>query len=580
MRPHDGSFAKYTLAMLIVGVVLGCGPSPSTPQTGSQTNWLQACRSDDQCGGDFECVCGVCTRLCEGEGSCIGLPGGTCVAAEDVSAIALCGAETPPSPGMCLARCEPEGCPMGSSCIDGMCAVAAAPPSIVSTPEPTPPAEPTVPLEPSAVVTIDTALSFQTLVGFGGAVAYVEGAIANSAQREAVYDAMFGDSGFDMVRFRNRFANPGDDDLTFTGEIVSAATARLGHAPLVLLTSWSPPAALKANASSNCGGNLDTCTLSRLADGSFDYAGFAGYWRSSLDAYAAVGVQPQYIGIQNNPNWVPPATGPLQACHFLPTEGSSTVTMNGVDVEIPYPGFDEAVTAVAGALQGLASVPKIVGPETTGVEGVADYASVLDLSAVGALGHHLYGTDPGAIDPQVLSSLSELGRQYQLPIFQTEMQAGGLETAVLVHHALVTGGASVYLQNDLVGVPLTIADPGDLIILSDAGVTLQLPYYALRHFAHDTDPGWVRVSATTTVEPLLTSAWLSPTGDALTVVIVNPGLEEREVGLEFPVELGTTSNVTRTIFGGSERAADLGQLPADSTLLVPAEAIVTIALHR
>ena len=41
------------------------------------------------------------------------------------------------------------------------------------------------------------------------------------------------------------------------------------------------------------------------------------------------------------------------------------------------------------------------------------------------------------------------------PLFQTEVQADGLGTALLLHHTLVTAGAAAYLHIALVGPPVT-----------------------------------------------------------------------------------------------------------------------------
>ena len=419
--------------------------------------------------------------------------------------------------------------------------------------------------DPTVHVAVDSSERYQTLIGFGATVGFVQGEIVQYDNKAELYEAMFAEAGTDILRVRNSYGYVDQEDLDSTSEILSAASDSLGRSPTVMLTSWSPPGSLKANGAPLCEGNFDTCTLTTLSDGSFDYAGFGSYWRASLDAYASFGVDVDYIGIQNNPDWLPPESAPNEACRFLPTEGTATVSIDETDVEVRYPGFDQALAAVVAELEGLDSPPMIAAPEASGVLAVADYISELDITNVDAISHHMYQTDPTAVDVGSLEALGELGRQNERPLLQTEMQADGLGTAVLVYYSLAVEGASAYVQNDFVSSASRLTDnPTALIAMNAEDIALQAPYYALRHYALHTDPGWVRVGATSDEADLLASAWLSPEEDALTLVLVNTGLRELALELD-PGEGGvTTSEVTRTVFEGVERAAQLGPLPVDS----------------
>ena len=544
---------------LLTGLLLAsCGTSGS-PQTGGLTNWLRACRVDADC-GDLRCLCGTCTRSCGASASCEELEHATCVPNDDVGTIALCGGQQSSAPGLCLTSCEPGECGPGTSCLAGVCA-------------PVP--------EPTALVTIDTTTLHQTLVGFGACLTYREDDIIAFPRSAELYDAMFADSGLDMVRLRNRYRGDNPEDLPATTTILEAAADRLGHPPLSMLIEPSPPASLKANGSEQCAGNLETCTLVQRA-GAFDYEGLAAHWRASLDAYATAGLTPDYLGIQNNPNWVPPESDPAEACRFLPTEGTTTELVDGASVELTYPGYAQALDAVVAALDGLASPPKIVAPEVTNYDLLAEYAAALDLSAVDALDHHLYGTDPSAIDVAALDELQQFAARADLPLFQTEMWSDGFDTAVLMHHALATEGASLYLQNDFIGVPASLGEENRALISLDTdSFALELPYHAMRHFALHTDPGWVRVDASSDAENLLVSAWLSPDEDALTAVLVNSGLDSVQVQLDLVAsDLLENAEVSRTTFEGVERSAQLGRLSAERILQIPGRAIATVSSSR
>ncbi|HMI90374.1 MAG TPA: hypothetical protein VK509_03375 [Polyangiales bacterium] len=546
----------FTVSIAIVAACAACSPSDG-PETGSQTNWLIACESSRECGA-LECICGACTAPCQSDSACAELPGGVCVAASDRRSLALCAGQAPRS--LCLPNCEPA-CGEGTSCVAGVCAPIAG---------------------PSVRVSIDPGVLHQTLTGFGASLAFADDAIVAHPDKAALYDLLFAQSGLDVLRLRNRYEEASRSALLPAREIVAEAAHRLGRQPLLFMTSGSPPPALKANGSRMCGGDPESCTLVSLPGGGFDYARFADYWRASLDAYLNAGIAPDYVSIQNNPNWVPPADSPNHACRFLPMEGTTTVTVAGTAIEVAYPGYREALAAVRAAISDLPVMPKLGAPEVSGLGAVSEYVSPLDAAAFDALALHLYGVNKKAVDVAPLGVVRDLAQRLDRPVFQTEMQAGGLETAVLIHHALTAGGASAYLQNDLVSLTPEMA-PVALALLTRDGFEAQGPYYALSQYAKHTDPGWVRVDATSDSSELLGSAWLAPDESALTIVLINPGAQDLEAELVLPAALRarfTRTEVTRTVFDGFERAAVLGELPAHGRVRLPSRSILTAALAR
>ena len=553
MKPGPSVLRGGWLLAAGVGLAISCGPEGG-PRTDSQTNWYRVCGSNADCGG-LACLCGICTRSCENDAGCDGLGEASCV--QDSIAVAVCGGRTPPSAGLCLSTCDDSDCPLGQSCVAGACRPISDQP---------------------ATVVVDPSERHQTLIGLGATLTFVENQVVNHPRRAELYEAMFADLGIDVLRLRNRFGYVGDDDLTTAGSIVEAATESLGETPTLMLTSWSPPAALKASGEQECRGDVVTCTLARDQSGEFDYVGLGVHWRASLEAYAAVGVVPDYIGIQNNPDFIPEAAVPGEGCRFLPAEGTTMQLVNGVGVDVEYPGLSEALDAVVAELEGLESPPSIAAPETAGILSVGDYMSVLDASQLGAVAHHLYDVDPSRVNRSGLALLGDLGADLQLPLFQTEMQADGPGTSVLLHHVLVDEGAEVSLQGVLAG-PASLANvvPGMLIAMTPADYILKEPYHALRHFSRYTGPGWVRVGATVDVEGLLVSAWIAPGEEALTVVIVNPGLTDLDVRVDLGEFASRATSVIRTVFDGLERSAELGPLSGDGTLRVPGRAVVTVA---
>jgi hypothetical protein len=169
----------------------------------------------------------------------------------------------------------------------------------------------------------------------------------------------------------------------------------------------------------------------------------------------------------------------------------------------------------------------------------------------------------------------------ELPVFQSEMQADGMDTALLIHRAITEANAAMYLQNDFIVSESSLeGNPHGLIQLTADGFETQGPYHAIAHYALRTDPGWGRVQADTNTADLRVSAWQDPTGDALTIVLVNPGAAAVPVDLyldELRRRL-TSSEVTLTVFSENEELSAQGELSASNTLNVPADALVTVAL--
>lgn len=548
----------FTALALLSWVALGLACAPNGgPTVGSQTNWLIACDTSKQC-GDLACTCGVCAKPCADTSACDDLPGASCVANTDPGAIAVCGGQKAPT-DMCLPRCDDAACPEGTSCLAGICA-----------PSPSPTLE----------VSIDPEIQFQTLIGFGAGVGFTEGAILSHAGAAELYDLLFEQSGLDVLRLRNRYEAGNEASLMETAQLLAEVSARRGSPPVVLLNAGSPPAELKANGETTCAGNLESCTLATAPEGGFAYAAYGSFWRDTLEAYAEAGVSPDYLGIQNNPNWIPSADEPMDACQFLPVEGPVTVSVDGVDQDVSIAGYAEAISAVRSALEGLQNPPQIMVPETTGVLAVGEYVDSLDPTSFDAIGFHLYGVDPLA-DPNPLDELQSLAQAHDVPALQTEMQEAAPQTAALIQHSLKEGGASAYLQNDLVATAEANQEFA-LVRLNGDAFEPQANYDVFAHFARATDPGWVRVDASSETSELLVTAFLAPDESALTIILVNPGDQDihPRLSIKEPLRSGLkTSQVTRTVFGGLERSALLGALAADQIVRVPGGSILTVAFR-
>jgi glucuronoarabinoxylan endo-1,4-beta-xylanase len=426
-------------------------------------------------------------------------------------------------------------------------------------------------------VTIDTGTVHQTLEGFGAAVAWYQNTLVEHPRKAEIYELVFAELGLDLLRLRNRHQRIESDssDLGPEAEIVEQATQSLGRTPQVLLTSWSPPATLKANAHENCSGNRD-CTLRRDA-GQFVYEQFADYWYDSLETYARVGIVPDFVSIQNEPDFIPNG---WEGCGFSPTETEE------------LPGYDQALVAVHERLSTLASPPRLLGPEVLGVHwgNLQEFTSAMDRSRVYALAHHLYEQGGDGVwdwkSPGPESYVDEMWAAARTadgaPIFQTEFQTdddnfteGGFETAWLIHNCMAHEDAAAFLYWNLVW-----PDSG-LVALQGSSFTVRDQYYSLRHYARYTDPGYARVEASGGPPNLRVSAFASPERDWLTVVALNVGLIEYSFALDTGSFGVTGSEIYRTVYepGASETWVSLGGLPEDNMLTLPPRAVMTVVLQ-
>ncbi len=531
--------------------------SSQSPRLGSQTNWLRLCVSSSEC-GDLECICGTCTRPCESDDICDVGGLGACVATTTPATVGMCAGESQKD-AICLPRCDEQGCPSGSSCLAGVCTPVA---------------------EPSVQISLDPATRYQTLIGFGASLAYLEDFIVEHERKSELFDLMFEDSGLDMVRFRNRFEGDNSEALDALAEVVDAAQQRLGRRPTLLITSGSPPAALKENGVRYCDNADISCTLARTPEGDFDYEGFGEYWRSSLEAYAASGLAPDFVSIQNNPDWIPGDDTSNEACRFLPTEGRTLVATPEGDSEVEFPGYVQALAAVKDSLGALGEQFSYLAPETSQAEFLVDYASQLDPETYDAHGFHLYGSEGGGLDRAALERVGDWVSESAKPLLQSEMSANGFDTAQLLHHALTDGHASSYLQQHFVGTSVEDGS-GALIGASDAELVALPAFYAIGHYAKHTGRGWVRIDASSDHQGLLVSAWLSPEANALTWVLINVTEETQNVQLTLPdtarFEL-TGAEVFRTMFEADERAVNLGPLSGEGIVPLPARSMVTVSV--
>src|SRR5436190_16489254 len=93
-------------------------------------------------------------------------------------------------------------------------------------------------------VTLDAGTRYQVMQGFGGSLAFYVNFLVTHPARDRIYQALFADLNLQMLRIANWSGNSGATAMNDTVAAVQAATASLGHPPLIQMSAWSPPAAL------------------------------------------------------------------------------------------------------------------------------------------------------------------------------------------------------------------------------------------------------------------------------------------------------------------------------------------------
>lgn len=437
-----------------------------------------------------------------------------------------------------------------------------------------------------AHLTVNAGKSHQTLIGFGAAVAWYTNYLTGFGADSPINDAAFRDLGLDIIRLRDHYGrqeanNPSsiNDEVT----VLARATKSLGHSPKILLSSWSPPASLKLSGKELCRDTdaEESCTLVKDANG-FVYDQFANYFVESLDYYAASGIVPDYLSIQNEPNYTPNG---WEGCRLEATESRV------------YPAYDKALSAVHTALSSVSDAPILIGPEPISLDNnVLDtYMSDVTRPLLGGIAHHMYSrnswTAPDSYQPEMKDALATANG---VPLWQTEFDTqngagdtGGFETAWVIHNSLAVENISAFLYWGLIW-PSNSA--GLIWVTRDANTktmqfTLRDQYYAVRHFARYTDPGYVRVDATSSLSDVRVSAYVSPDSSQLTMVLLNVGSSDVNVQLDSMAGFSAPhTEAYRTLFrtgdaGVSERWQQLDGFDVNQLFTLPSRSVVTVVMN-
>jgi hypothetical protein len=117
-----------------------------------------------------------------------------------------------------------------------------------------------------------------------------------------------------------------------------------------------------------------------------------------------------------------------------------------------------------------------------------------------------------------------------------------------------------------------------MIRVSGNGTYEVTPYYQLmKHFSKNIDRGYKRVETTASVTEMESSAYISPDGKKLTLLILNPKNESIEILVKSPGFSATKMDVWQSREGGNMYTASVGLSPT-TKLTMPYKSITTVVL--
>lgn len=423
-------------------------------------------------------------------------------------------------------------------------------------------------------VTVDPSVTYQEMIGFGGSLTWYSERITNSPDKNKICQLLFEDMGIDIVRFKNNYypqgypavkttdvmENSGLKTLfTVTGQLYDIAK-QYNPEILTLISSWTPPSALKSN------NNLRQGTLKK-EEGTYMYEAHADYWVDMLDNMSFI---PDYISIQNEPSWITPD---WETCEWRPTETAD------------FPGYVNAFDQVYQKISTRPNPPKMIGPEAENL-GVSKFGGntfaafsdpIKDKPHLAAYAYHTYNWSANTLIAETTSLLNMVRDNYgNKPCIMTEYSNfSWIKTAQFIINNLNEANASGYLYWLMAW---DAANSQSMIGITSAGGYIVTPfYYVMKHFAKNVDKGYDRIDATCSTSSVKLSAFANPSGTTFTIVLVNPLSSATHVDFMVKNETVKTVSAVQTVEGSMYK--DLGSIAVDKSIILKPLSVTTVVIE-
>jgi glucuronoarabinoxylan endo-1,4-beta-xylanase len=428
-----------------------------------------------------------------------------------------------------------------------------------------------VPPEPEGLkITIDPAVTYQEMVGFGGALTWYSERVLTSSKKDEISNLIFKDLGADIIRFKNCYYPDNYPTVTTTtsmsddnSKVLWDATNQLHQLAKaqdpqvkILLSSWGPPAALKSNNNTRQG------TLKKEGS-NFMYDAYATYWENLLNNLP---FDPEYISIQNEPSYINPG---WTTCEWSATETSS------------LPGYNIAFDKVYEKIEGRPDRPIMIGPESPNTTSYSNFVEALkDKPYIGMFGYHPYDINGNTPTSQIKSLLQSIANYKTKPNIMTEYSDNltWFNTAVFIHNTLVYANSSGYIYWKLVWAqPSTGAEDAAMVSVNNSGGYVVTPfYYVMKHYAKYIDAGYKRIEASSSKENLNITAFVNGAKNKITLIIINTGTSGEDVELDVSAKTITSLTVDQSKEGDFFKRIE--QTDADNIISIPAKSVSTVVI--
>lgn len=343
-----------------------------------------------------------------------------------------------------------------------------------------------------------------------------------------------------------------------TDELFDIAQAKSTNIK-VLFSSWGPPSVLKSN------GKLQEGTLKKDVNSNFMYDEFATYFEDVLDH---ISFTPDYLSIQNEPSYTNPG---WETCEWRPTDTGA------------FPGYDIAFDKVYDKIKGRTNPPVLIGPESAnlgnssfGGNTFTSFASRLkDKDYLGMYAYHPYNLNESSSTIDMESSLHNLDLYQNKPNMMSEYSSmSWFKTAQLIQKTLSIANASAYIYWELMW-----AEDSEhaMIKVNSAGNYELTPfYYLIKQYSKHIIEGFQRVDLTSEIPALEGTAFISPSGDRIVCIVLNPA--SFSLDAKFNVANYTPLSISAWQSTENEHYVKLSGLNVDSEVSLPSKSVTTIVM--
>lgn len=428
------------------------------------------------------------------------------------------------------------------------------------------------PAESFYKVTVNPAVTFQEMIGFGGALTWYCDRVTSSPRKEELYDLMFNDLGMDILRLKNWYypinypENKSTDQMEVswfkqhfdaTNILFDVAKQRDPNMK-VLFSSWGPPSSLKSN------GSLYEGTLKKNDNFEFIYDEFATYFEDVLNN---ITFNPDYLSFQNEPSYTNPN---WETCEWRPTETAV------------FPGYDTAFDLIYDKIKDKPNPPVMIGSESANL-GNSNFGNTFSTFAdrlinknhLGMHAYHPYNLNESSTTANMEVSLRVLEGYQERPNMMTEYSGmSWFKTAQFINRALYIANSSAYIYWELMWAQDT---EFAMIQVSSTGNYVVTPfYYLIKHYSKHISAGYQRIDLATEFASIDAVSFINPAGNKVVCVLLNP------LSTSLDIKIDVANHTNKSVSGWQSTVSDhyvvMPDLGPDNIIKLIPNSVTTIVL--